>query len=103
MLMEAAQISAGPCEAAGKDGPVSVDRDEPNKVLGMPRRDMGPHARQGEEPQRVLGVPVDWYGSVDWDWLRSLRHPIKACKRWALRRRLGPYAPDDEDDPVSTG
>jgi hypothetical protein len=82
---------------------VSGDREEPDKVFGMPRRDVGPHARQGEEPQRVLGVPVDWYGPVDWDWLRSLRHPVKSYKRWTLRRRLGPYAPDDECDPKSTG
>ena len=82
---------------------MSADREEPNKVLGMPRRDIGPHARQDEEPRRVLGVPVDWYGPVDRDWLRSLRHPIKAYKRWALRRRLGPYAPDDEDDLKPTG
>jgi hypothetical protein len=46
---------------------------------------------------------VDWYGPVDRDWLRSLRHPIKAYKRWTLRRRLGPDAPDDENDPESTG
>ena len=76
--------------------------EEPNRVLGMARRDIGPHARQGEEPRRVLGIPVDSYGSVDTAWLRSLRHPIKAYKRWTLRRRLGPYAPDDEDDPAST-
>jgi len=81
---------------------VSGDREEPNRVFGMYRRDAGPHARQGEEPQRVLGVPADWYGPLDWDGLRSLRHPIKAYKRWALRRRLGPYAPD-ENDPEPTG
>lgn len=77
--------------------------EEPNKVFGMVRRDIGPHARQDKEPQHVLGVPVDWYGPVDGAWLRSLRHPIKAYKRWTLIRRLGPYAPDDEDDPKSTG
>jgi hypothetical protein len=76
---------------------VSADREEPNRVLGIPHGGIALGARQGEEQQRVLGVPVDWYGQVDWDWLRSLRHPIKACKRWTLRRRLGPYAPDDED------
>ena len=68
----------------------------------MPRRDVGPRARQGEEPQRVLGVPVDWYGAVGWDRLRSLRHPIKAYRHWTLIRRLGPYAPDEEDDPEPT-
>jgi hypothetical protein len=77
---------------------VASDQEERNKVFGM-RRGVDPHAKEGQEPQHVLGVPVDWYGPVDWDWLRSLRHPIKAYKRSALRRRLGPYAPDDEGDP----
>jgi hypothetical protein len=82
---------------------VSRDGEEPNKVFGMVRRDPGRHAREDEEPKRVLGVPVDWYGPVDGVRLPSFRHPIKAYKRWALRRRLGPYAPDDEDDPQSAG
>jgi hypothetical protein len=82
---------------------VANDREERNRVFGMPRGP-DPYAAQGEEPQHVLGVPVDWYGPVDWDRLRSVRHPIKAYKRWALRRRLGPYAPDDgEGDPESQG
>jgi len=78
------------------------NREEPDRVFGMPRRDLGPHAREGEEPQHILGVPADWYGPVDGDRLRSLRHPIKAYKRWTLRRRLGPYAPDD-DEPKPIG
>jgi hypothetical protein len=82
---------------------VSRDAEEPKKVLGIVLRDIGPHARHGEETQRVLGFPVDWYGTRDGASLRSLRHPIKAYKRWKLIRRLGPYAPDDEDDPQSTG
>ena len=80
---------------------MASDREERNKVFGMPRG-VGPSARQGEEPQRVLGVPVDWYGPVDRDQLRSLRHPIKAYKHWLLRRRLGPFAPE-EGDPESKG
>ena len=75
---------------------MTSDREERNKVLGMPRG-ADPYARQGEEPKRVLGVPVDWYGPVDRDRLRSLRHPIKAYKYWSLRRRLGPFAPDEGD------
>ncbi len=85
---------------------MSADREEPDKVLGMPRSYLGPHGtrgqRQDEEHKRVLGVPVDWYGPVDWDWLRSLRHPVRAYQRWTLIRRLGPYAPD-ERDPKSPG
>jgi hypothetical protein len=81
---------------------VAGDREEQNRVFGMPRG-ADPHARQDEEAQHVLGVPVDWYGPIDWDWLRSARHPIKACRRGKLRRRLGPYAPDDERDPESQG
>ena len=75
---------------------VARDQEERNKVFGIPRG-ADPHARQGEEPQRFLGVAVDWYGPADWGWLRSVRHPVKACKRWTLRRRLGPYAPDDDE------
>lgn len=91
-----------PCVAGAKDCPVSGDREEPGRALGLPRRDVGLHARHDEEVKRVLGIPVDWYGPVDWDWLRPLRHPVKAYKRWTLIRRLGPYAPD-EGDPESTG
>lgn len=82
---------------------MSRDGEESNRVLGVVRGDIGRHARQDEETQHVFGVPVDWYGPVDAVRLRSLRHPIKAYKRWTLIRRLGPYAPDDEDDPKSTG
>lgn len=89
-------------EAAAKGCPVSGDREEPGRVFGMPRRGTGQHARHDEESRRVLGVPVDWYGQVEWDELRALRHPIKAYKRWALRRRLGPYAPDDDDIPPTS-
>jgi hypothetical protein len=81
---------------------VANDREERNKVFGMPRG-VDPDSADGEEPQRVLGVPVDWFGPVDGGWLRSVRHPIKAYKRWTLRRRLGPYAPDDAGDSESRG
>jgi len=43
-----------------------------------------------------MGVPADWFGSVDRDLFRSLAHPIRGYRRWRLRRRLGPYAPDDD-------
>ena len=77
-------------------GPVASDREEPNRVFGMPRQ-TGPHARHGEEEQRVLGVPADWFGPVDHDWLRSLAHPVRGYKRWLRRRRLGPYALDEDE------
>jgi hypothetical protein len=56
------------------------------------------HARQGEEPQRVLGFPIDSLGPspADREWLLSLAHPIRTYKRWVRRRRLGPYATDED-------
>ena len=71
------------------------DQYEPNRVFGMPRS-KDPHARQGDEPQRVMGIPADWFAPVDHDLFRSLAHPIRGYQRWRLRRRLGPYAPDDD-------
>ena len=81
------------------------NREEPNRVLGFPVRTAphtrqsrtAPHARQGEEQQHVMGFPADWFGSVDLDWLASLAHPIRGYKRWARRRRLGPYLTDDDE------
>lgn len=74
------------------------DREEQNRVLGMPRG-QDPYApRQGEAKQYILGLPADWYGPVDREFFRSLRHPIKACRYWLRRRRLGPFALE-EDDP----
>jgi hypothetical protein len=72
------------------------DRYEPNRVLGIPIR-TDPHARQGEEPQRVMGFPVDLFGPLDRDWLESLAHPVRAYQRWIRRRRMGPYALDDDE------
>ena len=75
--------------------------DEPQRVLGQPIWDLGPHARQDEEPQRVMGYPIDSLGPspADREWLLSLaHHPIRTYKRWLHRRRLGPYA-TDEDEP----
>ena len=80
---------------------MSGDREEPRRVFGMPVR-AGRHARQDEETQHVFGVPVNWNGQLDLDQLRFLRHPIRAYRRWALIRRLGPYAPDEGDDPEPT-
>ena len=47
---------------------MASDREERNKVFGMPRG-VDPYARQGEEPQRVLGIPVDWFGPANPDLL----------------------------------
>jgi hypothetical protein len=91
---------------------MSGDNYEPNRVLGFPQRrkphagqDRGPHAGQDHdpppyrEPQRVMGFPVDWFGPVlDGEWVKSLAHPVRTYRRWLRRRRLGPYAVD-EDEP----
>lgn len=85
---------------------MSGDNYEPNRVLGFPQRrkphagqDREPHARQDREPQRVMGFPVDRFGpALDGKWVESLAHPIRTYRRWLRRRRLGPYA-IDEDDP----
>jgi len=93
------------------------DHYEPNRFLGIPRRPdghaaqggqgghggagvQGGHAgqaRQGEEPQRVMGFPVDWFGHADLDWFRSMAHPVRTYRRWVRRRRLGPYAVDEDE------
>jgi hypothetical protein len=85
---------------------MSGDNYEPNRVLGFPQRrkphagqDREPDARQDREPQRVMGFPVDWFGPVlDGEWAESLAHPVRTYRRWLRRRRLGPYAMD-EDEP----
>jgi hypothetical protein len=72
------------------------DQYEPNRVLGIPlKRD--PQARRVTEPQRVMGFPVDWFGAIDLGWTRALAHPIRHYQRWLRRRRLGPYAIDDDE------
>ena len=74
--------------------------EEPQRVLGQPIGDLGPHSRP-DEPQRVMGYPIDSVGPspADREWLLSLaQHPIRTYKRWVRRRREGPYA-TDEDEP----
>ena len=71
------------------------DQHEPNRVLGIPWRPDS-QARQGEEPQRVMGFPVDWFGFIDRDWMWSIAHPVRGYQRWLRRRRLGPYAVDED-------
>lgn len=73
------------------------EQPEPNRVLGIPLRS-DTHARQDEEPQRVMGFSADWPAAIDLDWVRSLAHPVRGYRRWLRRRRLSPYAMD-EDEP----
>jgi hypothetical protein len=82
------------------DGRYARQDEEPQRVLGMPVRDLGPHARRDREPQRVMGFPIDSFGPGP-AWRErplSLAHPIRKYKRWVRRRRLGPYA-TDQDEP----
>ncbi len=44
-----------------------------------------------------MGFPIDVFDGVNLDGLRSLAHPIRGYKRWARRRRLGPYATDEDE------
>jgi hypothetical protein len=81
---------------------VSRGGEEPKRIFGIVLRDLLPLPRYEDEQRHVLGLPADWFGPVDDVSLRPLVHPIKTYKHWALIRRLGPYAPDD-DDPPSTG
>jgi hypothetical protein len=84
------------------------DPYEPNRFLGFPisrdpqARQRDPRARQDEEPQRVMGIPVDWFDTLDNDWLQPLAHPVREYRKWLRRRRLGPYA-TDEDEPGRPG
>jgi hypothetical protein len=74
---------------------VSNRPEEPDRARTGPpwaRRD-----RYAPEPQHILGFPADMFGGVDREFFRSFVHPVKAYKRWARRRRLGPYAVDEDD------
>ena len=76
---------------------MSNDREERNRFLGIPIGTDQP-GRQGEEQQHVMGFPVDAFEGANLDGLRSLAHPIRGYKRWARRRRLGPYATDENEE-----
>jgi hypothetical protein len=71
------------------------DRYEPKRILGFPVR-TGQRAKRDEESQRVMGFSGDWFVGVDRVQIGSLAHPIRGYKRWLRRRRLGPYAVDED-------
>ena len=75
---------------------MSSDGEERPRVLGIPIG-AGTHGRQGEEQQHVMGFPADAFDGLNLNGLRSLAHPIRGYKRWARRRRLGPYAMDEDE------
>ena len=75
---------------------MASDHEERNRVLGIPIG-RNPLGRPGEEQQRVMGFPADWVQDVNLDGLTFLVHPIRAYKRWARRRRLGPYDTDEDE------
>ena len=75
---------------------MSNDREERNRFLGIPIG-TGPYDMQGEEQQRVMGFPADALDGLNLNGLRSLAHPIRGYKRWARRRRLGPYVTDEDE------
>ncbi len=71
------------------------DRHEPKRILGFPVR-TGQQAKRDEESRRVLGFSGDRFGGVDRVQVGALAHPIRGYKRWLRRRRLGPYAVDED-------
>lgn len=73
---------------------VSNRPEEPNRPLGTSWGRRDPDA---PEPQHILGFPADMFGQVDREFFRSFAHPAKAYKRWARRRKLGPYAVGDDE------
>jgi len=73
---------------------MTSNRNERNRFLGFP---VGPDPHR--EQQHVMGIPADVFEHANLDALRSLAHPVRAYRRWARRRRLGPYATDEDGLP----
>lgn len=73
--------------------------EEPQRVMGIPVRDLGSRGRRDREPQRFMGFPVDSFGPgpAERELFRSLAHPIQAYRRWARRRHLGPYLTGEDE------
>jgi hypothetical protein len=84
------------------------DGYKPDRFLGIPQR-RNPHSGQGEEPRRMMGLPLELFdetgpakfrglfGDIRPAKFRALVHPIREYQRWLRRRRLGPYAIDDDE------
>jgi hypothetical protein len=64
------------------------DREEPNRVFGIPLRPPGSQ-QQGEESQRVLGFPVDWFGPANDGVMAWIAHPVREYRRWTQRHGRG--------------
>jgi hypothetical protein len=74
---------------------MTSNREERNRFLGFP---VGPDPhREHREEQHLMGIPADVFDDVNLDALRSLAHPVRAYRRWARRRRLSPYAADEDE------
>jgi hypothetical protein len=89
------QLSSLGVDPVANDPHARQDEEPPQRVMGQPVGDVGPHSRP-DEPQRVMGYPIDSVGPTaeDIEWFKSWLHPIRMYRRWVRRRRLGPY--DDE-------
>jgi hypothetical protein len=96
------RLTTGGVGVIGDEGRVVHREGEPTRALGISR--LRTRLRSEEYQPRVLGIPRDWFGIVReapgsraFD-VRRITHPVRW---WRWRRqvhRLGPYAPDYDDD-----
>jgi hypothetical protein len=76
---------------------VTSNPENGNRFLGF---NVGPGPRRGHgeyEEQHVMGFPASWFDNINVEPLRWLVHPIRQYRRWARRRRLGPYIGDADN------